>query len=226
MTHSDGSYSIRVCWFADIAMCSSFLWNTIHPSVFKSSKNQFHTLFGRLFPLFWCIYCHFESIARICTQSATRRSCIHSHRFDLSTEFVNAFTVPIGMVTAAACQSHVGQFTQKSIRFVIIVNFFGIFSFWIIEKKKLNAFAGDIVTEKHLMPDGGFFDFVSSPHMFFEMLMYCTLTVMLANNSSWWFVFLWVVSNQMSNGWLTHKWYLDTFKNYPKERRAILPGIL
>lgn len=85
---------------------------------------------------------------------------------------------------------------------------------------------GDVVTEKHLMPDGGFFDFVSTPHMFFEVLMYFTLTVILASNSSWWWVFLWVVSNQISNALLTHKWYLETFKNYPKERRAILPGIL
>lgn len=89
-----------------------------------------------------------------------------------------------------------------------------------------NAFTGAVVTEKHLMPDGGFFDFVSSPHMFFEIMMYTTLTVILAGNSSWWFAFLWVVSNQISSAWLTHKWYLDTFKDYPKDRRAIIPGIL
>lgn len=87
-------------------------------------------------------------------------------------------------------------------------------------------YVGDIVTEKHLLPDGGFFDFVSSPHMFFEILMYIILTLVLYANVSWWWVLLWVVSNQLENAWLTHKWYLTTFKNYPKERRAIIPGYL
>lgn len=85
---------------------------------------------------------------------------------------------------------------------------------------------GAVVTEKHLMPGGGFFDFVSSPHMFWEIVMYTALTVILLPNISWIWVYLWVVSNQIENAWLTHKWYLETFKNYPKDRRAIIPGIL
>lgn len=76
------------------------------------------------------------------------------------------------------------------------------------------------------MPEGGFFDFVSSPHMFFEILMYVALTIILSGNSSWIWVLLWVVSNQIENAWLTHKWYLGTFPNYPKERKVIFPGIL
>lgn len=90
----------------------------------------------------------------------------------------------------------------------------------------LHGFIGDVVTEKHLMPEGGFFDFVSAPHMFWEIIMYSCLTVIMANNFSWWCVYLWVVSNQIENAWLTHKWYLQTFKNYPKDRRAIIPSLL
>ncbi|XP_031634805.1 polyprenol reductase-like [Contarinia nasturtii] len=86
--------------------------------------------------------------------------------------------------------------------------------------------SGDVITEKHLMPQGGFFDFVSSPHMFFEVLMYTALTVILIGNTSWIWVFLWVIGNQIETAWLTHKWYLETFKNYPKNRRAIIPQIL
>lgn len=89
-----------------------------------------------------------------------------------------------------------------------------------------NLFAGTIVTEKHLLPEGGYFDLVSSPHMFWEIIMYTSLTVILIGNASWLWVFLWVVSNQIENAWLTHKWYLETFKDYPKDRRAIIPGIL
>lgn len=82
------------------------------------------------------------------------------------------------------------------------------------------------MTEKHLMPVGGYFDVVSAPHMLFEVLMYTFLTVILIGNTSWPWVFIWVVANQIENAWLSHKWYLETFKDYPKERRAIFPGFL
>lgn len=65
---------------------------------------------------------------------------------------------------------------------------------------------GKVVTEKHLMPQGGFFDFVSAPHMLFEVLMYFALTIILAGHTSFIWVFLWVICNQMENAWLTHKW--------------------
>lgn len=90
----------------------------------------------------------------------------------------------------------------------------------------LVRYIGAVVTEKHLIPEGSFFQFVSAPHMFFEIVMYTALTGVLYSNLSWWWVYLWVVSNQIENGWLTHKWYLATFKDYPKERCAILPGLL
>lgn len=76
------------------------------------------------------------------------------------------------------------------------------------------------------MPTGGFFDFVSAPHMLFEVVMYFALTVMLFGNISWLFVFFWVLCNQIENAWLSHKWYLENFEDYPKDRRAIIPGFL
>lgn len=76
------------------------------------------------------------------------------------------------------------------------------------------------------MPTGEFFDFVSAPHMLFEVVMYFALTVMLISHTSWPFVFFWVLCNQLENAWLSHKWYLETFKDYPQERRAIIPFLL
>lgn len=88
------------------------------------------------------------------------------------------------------------------------------------------SFVGAVVTERHLMPVGGYFDVVSAPHMLFEVLMYVFLTVILAGNTSWLWVLIWVVVNQIENAWLSHKWYLETFKDYPKDRRAIIPGLV
>lgn len=86
--------------------------------------------------------------------------------------------------------------------------------------------AGMVVTQKHLMPVGGFFEYISSPHMFFEILLYLSLQVILYKNTSWIYVVLWVISNQIENSWLTHQWYKKTFPNYPKSRKAIIPRIL
>lgn len=85
---------------------------------------------------------------------------------------------------------------------------------------------GTIVTQKHLLPVGGYFDKVSSPHMFFEVMIYVALYLIVHNNSSWLFVLCWVLTNQIENAWLTHKWYLATFPDYPVERRAIFPMCL
>ncbi|XP_037032314.1 polyprenol reductase [Bradysia coprophila] len=86
--------------------------------------------------------------------------------------------------------------------------------------------AGTVITQKHLLPTGGYFESVSSPHMFFEVVIYVALYIILHNNSSWLFVLCWVISNQIENAWLTHKWYVETFPDYPKSRKAIFPNFL
>ncbi|XP_055694307.1 polyprenol reductase-like [Lutzomyia longipalpis] len=84
---------------------------------------------------------------------------------------------------------------------------------------------GQVVTEKHLMPKGGFFDVVSSPHMLFECLMYVSLVPVLSGNTDWLLVTAWVVTNQAQVAHFTHAWYRETFPHYPKARKALIPGI-
>lgn len=103
-------------------MCTTFLRNAIHSGVFEPSENQFHTLFGRLFPLFWCVHCDFKSGARICTQSIARGCYTHSHRYDLPTESVNDVSIPVGVVPTTQSQSHAGQFTKESSRLEIQIS--------------------------------------------------------------------------------------------------------
>jgi 3-oxo-5-alpha-steroid 4-dehydrogenase 3 / polyprenol reductase len=85
---------------------------------------------------------------------------------------------------------------------------------------------GKVKTESHLLPQGGWFNYVSSPHMLTEIAMYLTLYALLHENTSYIYCLSWVLSNQICNALLTHKWYLETFKDYPKERKAIIPFIL
>lgn len=83
--------------------------------------------------------------------------------------------------------------------------------------------SGSVVTEKHLMPTGGYFELLSSPHMFFELVIYVAIWGLLYRNRTFFFVVLFVLGNQMEVAHFTHKWYQQTFPQYPKKRRAFIP---
>lgn len=85
---------------------------------------------------------------------------------------------------------------------------------------------GAVVTETHLLPRGGLFEFLSSPHMTCEVAMYGALYILLHQNSSFIYCFAWVLCNQFSNALLTHRWYKETFSDYPKERKAFIPFLV
>lgn len=86
---------------------------------------------------------------------------------------------------------------------------------------------GRIYTTKYSIPRGKWFDLVSSPHYMAEILIYLAITIVLGGKSpTWWMVFLFVVTNQIFVGMFNHSWYLKTFSDYPKSRRAIIPYVL
>lgn len=85
---------------------------------------------------------------------------------------------------------------------------------------------GAVVTETHLLPKGGLFKHLSSPHMTCEVAMYAALYVLLHQNSSYIYCLAWVVTNQFSNALLTHRWYKETFSDYPRQRKAFIPYVL
>ncbi|XP_061400967.1 polyprenol reductase [Musca vetustissima] len=96
----------------------------------------------------------------------------------------------------------------------------------ILVNLRKNPNTGKVETEKHLLPSGGFFQVVSSPHMLFEILMYVSLLGIVGKSFTWKLVVIWVFSNQVMNALLTHKWYKENFKNYPKQRKALIPFLL
>lgn len=86
---------------------------------------------------------------------------------------------------------------------------------------------GRVITTKHSIPRGKWFDLVSSPHYMAEILIYLAITIVLGGKSpTWWMVFLFVITNQVFVGMFNHSWYKNTFKDYPKSRYAIVPFIL
>lgn len=86
--------------------------------------------------------------------------------------------------------------------------------------------SGSVVTETHLIPRGGLFEYVSSPHMTCEVGMYLILYILLSANTSYIFCLAWVMSNQTFNAFLTHQWYRAHFSDYPQNRKFLIPFVL
>lgn len=53
------------------------------------------------------------------------------------------------------------------------------------------------MTSAHKIPKGDWFEYVSSPHLTAEIIMYFSLTLILWRNVTWRFIFGWVLSNQV-----------------------------
>ncbi|CAM9003875.1 unnamed protein product [Rhodiola kirilowii] len=80
--------------------------------------------------------------------------------------------------------------------------------------------------DKHVIPRSDWFDYVSSPHYFAEMVIYAgliiasggtDLTIVLA--------FAFTVANLSFVAGETHRWYLEKFEDYPRKRKAVIPFI-
>lgn len=113
--------------------------------------------------------------------------------------------------------------------YVLIFLFSWLQQYWsnirLVNLRK-NEKTGAIKTEAHLLPTGGWFNLISSPHMFFEVVMYYCLADLFTPIRTWKLIFIWVASNQTINALLTHQWYKENFKDYPKRRHAIIPWLL
>lgn len=84
--------------------------------------------------------------------------------------------------------------------------------------------AGNVITEQHYVPAGGPFEYVSCPHFLIEVILYfLILVVQEFSNTYWNLIFLMVLSTQTINAITEHKWYKKKYKDYPKERKAIIP---
>lgn len=85
---------------------------------------------------------------------------------------------------------------------------------------------GKVVNYEYSIPRGDWFELVSCPHYFAEIMIYLSISVVLECSTIWWTVCLFVAINQIMYGLFTHQWYHDHFKNYPKKRKAIIPYII
>ncbi|XP_047443334.1 polyprenol reductase [Mugil cephalus] len=87
--------------------------------------------------------------------------------------------------------------------------------------------SGTVETLAHKVPQGGWFELVSCPHYFAELLIYVSLSLVFRGLSlTWWLVVLYVLFNQALAAQLCHDLYISKYKSYPKHRRAFIPFVL
>jgi len=80
-------------------------------------------------------------------------------------------------------------------------------------------------TNGYQIPYGGLFRYVSCPNFLGELIEWAGFALMTWCLPSLSF-FVWSFANLVPRALDHHKWYKSHFKDYPKKRKAIIPGIL
>nr|CAH0102226.1 unnamed protein product [Daphnia galeata] len=80
--------------------------------------------------------------------------------------------------------------------------------------------------QKHSLPKGGLFNYVSCPNFLCEIIIYAALYIILGfRHYPWALITLFVLTNQIMTATVAQNWYKSKFKEFPKTRRAIIPFI-
>ena len=75
------------------------------------------------------------------------------------------------------------------------------------------------------IPEGFLFRYISCPNHFGEMLEWLGFMLLVWNLAGVSF-FVWTVSNLLPRALHHHKWYLQNFADYPKDRKAVFPFVI
>jgi 3-oxo-5-alpha-steroid 4-dehydrogenase 1 len=75
------------------------------------------------------------------------------------------------------------------------------------------------------VPHGGAYELISCPNYLGEILEWAGWALACWNLGALAFL-VWTVANLVPRALKTHRWYRDTFPDYPQQRRALLPFIV
>lgn len=74
------------------------------------------------------------------------------------------------------------------------------------------------------IPQGGLFRYISCPNLFGEVVEWIGFAIMGWNIATLSFA-VWTAANLLPRAIDHHRWYLKQFPEYPRERRAVIPGL-
>jgi 3-oxo-5-alpha-steroid 4-dehydrogenase 1 len=86
----------------------------------------------------------------------------------------------------------------------------------------LNLRKGEDTSYK--IPKGGLYNWISSPNYFGEIIEWMGFALLTWSLPALGFA-LWTIANLVPRAISNHRWYLDKFGEYPKNRKAIIPYI-
>jgi 3-oxo-5-alpha-steroid 4-dehydrogenase 1 len=75
------------------------------------------------------------------------------------------------------------------------------------------------------IPNGGLFQLVSCPNLLGECIEWLGFALMSWSLPGFVF-FVWTCANVIPRALAHHRWYLDRFPDYPKERKAVMPYMI
>ena len=77
----------------------------------------------------------------------------------------------------------------------------------------------------YLVPQGWLFNRISCPNLFGEIVEWTGFAIAACSLQAFSFA-LWTFANLVPRAMNHHDWYLETFPEYPKDRKAVIPSIL
>lgn len=78
--------------------------------------------------------------------------------------------------------------------------------------------------QTYVIPQGGLYRWISCPNYLGEIMLWggwALMTWCPAGLAFW----LWTIANLLPRAWRHHRWYRETFADYPAHRRALIPGL-
>ena len=77
----------------------------------------------------------------------------------------------------------------------------------------------------YFIPKGGLFEYVVCPHYLFEILIWLGIAL-LSRHLVAWIILLFIVLYLVTRSWRALQWYHEKFKDFPKDRKGILPFVM
>lgn len=139
--------------------------------------------------------------------------------FNLANGSINAFAI-----TSLAPHLHENAHLLGPLFVVGATLFFGGFALNLHSDALLRALRKPGETG-YKIPVGGAFRFVTSPNYLGEIIEWTGFALCAWTGAAAAFA-LFTAANLIPRAWSHHRWYREQFAAYPKERRAILPGVL
>jgi protein-S-isoprenylcysteine O-methyltransferase Ste14 len=78
--------------------------------------------------------------------------------------------------------------------------------------------------DRYRVPEGGLYRWVSCPNYLGEIVEWTGWAIATWSLAGLAFAF-WTAANLAPRAWFHHRWYLREFADYPRSRRALLPGL-